>query len=89
MAKSKANNEGDKIPSLHEGGVVDTTTETNDATPCACVEVVKAFAALPLEQRLAVHKAIDQAVAIDKERAGLGQDSNTELYDQAIAALNQ
>jgi hypothetical protein len=60
-----------------------------EATPCACVEVVKAFAALPLEQRLAVHKAIDQAVAIDKERAGLGQDSNTELYDQAIAALNQ
>ncbi len=60
-----------------------------ETTPCACVEVIKAFAALPLDQRLAVHKALDQAVTIDKERAGQGQESSTELYEQAIAFFNQ
>jgi len=64
-------------------------TAKEETAPCACVGVIKAFAALPLEQRVAVHKAIDAAVAFDKDRAGQGLESSTELYEKAIETLNQ
>jgi hypothetical protein len=63
-------------------------SQINMQAPCACVEVVKAFAALPQDQRIAVHKALDEAVTFDKERASLGLDPGTDLYEKVIRTLN-